>query len=198
MPSPIGHVLAGVAAAWTADLVPGHRTWRTAPNSASFYRRAGNGLTLVCAALGPAPDLDLLFMRHRTATHSIGAVIFVGLFAAALAANARRPIARVALMCAAAYATHLLLDWLGADTFKPYGLQAFWPFSASWYISGFTIFRQTARLQFLTPPIIQQNVIAVAQEIVILGPTVVALWRVRVKALTGLAAELPRGDHPAQ
>src|SRR6185436_8822550 len=112
MPSPIGHALAGLASAWAAALVPGDRTWRTAPASASLFRRAGNGLTLLCAGLGAAADLDHLFVAHRTITHSVGAVIFVGLFAAALAANAQRPIARIALMCATAYSTHLLLDWL--------------------------------------------------------------------------------------
>ena len=45
---------------------------------------------------------------------------------------------------------------------------------------------------------IRQNANAIAQEIAILGPTVVALWLVRVKALAGLAPELARRDHPAQ
>ena len=51
MPSSVGHALAGAAAAWFADLVPGDRDWRTAPPTASWYRRAGNGLTLLCALL---------------------------------------------------------------------------------------------------------------------------------------------------
>src|SRR5215207_2345542 len=100
MPSPIGHALAGLASAWAADLVPGDRVWRTAPRSASLFRRAGNGLTLICAGLGAAADLDHLFVAHRTITHSLGAVILVGLLAAALAANAHRPIPRIAVMCA--------------------------------------------------------------------------------------------------
>ena len=69
MPSPIGHALAGVAAAWTVDLIPGDRAWRTAPASASWYRRAGDGLTLRCAALGAAPDLDLV-VRHASHRHA--------------------------------------------------------------------------------------------------------------------------------
>src|SRR5439155_8933895 len=86
MPSPIGHALAGVAAAWAADLVPGNRAWRTAGRSASWYERAGNGLTLTCAALAVAPDIDLFFSRfHRTATHSFIAVSLVAVVAAAVA-----------------------------------------------------------------------------------------------------------------
>ena len=49
MPSPFGHSLAGLAVAWAADLLPGERAWRVAPATASWYRRAGNGLTVTCA-----------------------------------------------------------------------------------------------------------------------------------------------------
>ena len=104
-------------------------------------------------------------------THSIGAVCVVAVFAAALAANARRPIARVALMCAAAYGSHLLLDWLGADRYPPLGLQVLWPISKGWYISGVDLFRQTARQRVFTRGPLMVNLRAVAQEIAILGPT---------------------------
>lgn len=197
MPSPIGHALAGVAVAWVADLVPGDRAWRTVPGTGSWYQRAGGNLTLLCAGLGAAPDLDLAFVAHRTVTHSLFAVLFVGLFAAALAANARRPIARVGLMCAGAYASHLLLDWLGTDRFPPMGLQLLWPISRDWYISGIDVFRQTnSRRIFERGPMVT-NIRALIQEIAILGPTVVALWLVRVKTLAGLAPEVARRDHPA-
>ena len=115
---------------------PANRAWRTAPASASWFGRAGNGLTLACVALGAAADLDLLFAGHRTVTHSLGAVVLVGAFAAALAAYAGRPVMRVASMCAAAYATHLFADWLAIDVSQPRGIQALWPFSREWFISG--------------------------------------------------------------
>jgi len=198
MPSPIGHALAGLTAAWTADLVPGDRAWRTAPASASWYERAGNGLTLACAVLGAAPDLDLLVVTHRTVTHSIAAVALVALFAAAFGARADRPVARVAAMCAAAYATHLLLDWLGVDTFPPRGIQALWPLSHKWFISDADVFRQTARENFFTGPSLIKNLKAIAQEITILGPTVVAVWLIRVKALSRLSSDLTRRHHAAQ
>src|SRR5262245_12258388 len=86
MPTPIGHAMAGVASAWIADLVPGDRAWRTAPSPASWYERAGSGLTVACALLAVLPDIDLVYLpfnsqAHRTFTHSIGAVILVGLIA---------------------------------------------------------------------------------------------------------------------
>ena len=160
------------------------------------------------------PDLDLGFTRHRTYTHSVGAVIIVGLLSAAVArwwlprANApsrstpclaEAPKARrLGLMCAAAYASHLLLDWLGVDLYPPPGLQVFWPFDSSWYISGFDVFRQTRREHLLTWPVLSQNFLAIAQEMAMLGPIAVALWLVRVKALARFAPELTRRDHSAQ
>jgi len=198
MPSPIGHALAGLAAAWAADLVPGNRVWRTAAARASFFRRAGDGLTLTCVGLGTAADLDHLFVAHRTVTHSIGAVALVAVAAAAFSAASQRPVARITGMCAAAYATHLLLDWLGVDQYPPRGLQILWPFSREWLISNLDLFRQTARQELLTPPVILKNALAIVQEVAILGPVVVALWLVRVKALAGLASEMARRDHAPQ
>jgi membrane-bound metal-dependent hydrolase YbcI (DUF457 family) len=201
MPTSIGHALAGAAAAWGADLVPGNRAWRTAPATASWYRRAGNGLTVACAALGALPDADLLFHAHRTYTHSVGAVIVVGIVGAAwaaMAANTKRPIARVALMCAAAYGTHLLLDYFATDMVPPFGIQALWPFSHAWYISGWHLFRGTERRHFLSLAAIWINTRAGLQELLILAPIALAIWLIRVKALAGLAPQMPRGDHPPQ
>jgi membrane-bound metal-dependent hydrolase YbcI (DUF457 family) len=202
MPTSIGHALAGAAAAWGADLVPGDRAWRTAPAAASWYRRAGDGLTVACAALGALPDADLLIHAHRTYTHSVGAVIFVGIvatvWASAKPANAKRPIARVALMCAAAYGTHLLLDYLAIDRVPPLGIQALWPFTRTWYISGWDLFLQTERRHFFSLATLWINTRAALQELLILAPITLAIWLIRVKALAGLAPELPRGDHPPQ
>jgi len=186
MPSPIGHALAGVAVAWTADLIPGDRAWRTVPDTGTWYQRAGGGLTLLCAGLAAAPDLDLAFAAHRTMTHSLLAAVCVGALAAAIAADTRRPIARIALMCAAAYGSHLLLDWLGADDFPPRGIQALWPISYEWFISNADVFRQTARHEIFTRPVILKNVQAIVQELAILGPIAIAVWLARVKALAGL------------
>jgi LexA-binding, inner membrane-associated putative hydrolase len=212
MPSPFGHSIAGLAVAWAADLVPGDRAWRAAPASAAWYRRAGNGLSVACALLAMAPDLDLGFTRHRTYTHSIGAVIAVGVVTFAVAAASSRAwlagapkarrwparAARIGTMCAAAYASHMALDWLGVDLYPPPGLQVLWPFDSSWYISGLDLFRQTRREHLFTWPVFSENLLAMAQELAILGPIVVTLWLVRVKALARFAPEQSRRDHPAQ
>ena len=212
MPSPFGHSIAGLAVAWAADLVPGDRAWRAAPASASWYRRAGNGLSVACALLAMTPDIDLALTRHRTYTHSVGAVIVVGVVGFAVAAGSsrawlagapkarRRPAraARIGAMCAAAYASHLLLDWLGVDLYPPPGLQLFWPFDSGWYISGLDLFRQTRRGHLFTWPVLSQNIAAIAQEMAILVPIAVGLWLVRVKTLARLAPEEARRDHPPQ
>jgi len=209
MPSPLGHALGGIAVAWAADLVPGNRAARSAPAAAPFYARAGGALTLVCAALGAAPDLDLLLgshvfyvTRHRTATHSVTAVLLVMIVAAAVTGRVTRrnglSPARVVGMCGAAYASHLLLDWLGIDRNPPSGLQMLWPWSQTWFISGLDIFRQTELRHFFTLSTMRVNALAMASETALLLPLLGALWLVRVKALAALPPQLARRDHPAQ
>ena len=178
MPSPIGHALGGVAAAWTADLVDGRRGER-------------HRLLLLYMALAAAPDLDLLVPgSHRMATHSLFAMLLVFIIAAAVTAQVTPRRAsrfggqarwRTAAMCAAAYGSHLLLDWLGADNVPPRGIQLLWPVSDRWFISDLDLFRQTARQHFLSPAIMRQNAIAVAQELAIMVPVVVLLWWARAR-----------------
>jgi inner membrane protein len=181
VPSPIGHALAGVAVAWSADLLDRQPT--------------PGRLVALSAGLALLPDADLLIPgTHRMGTHSVAAAVLVFIVAAVVTGKVNR----TSVICGAAYASHLLLDWLGADDTPPRGIQLLWPFSDAWYISGLDVFRQTARRQFLTAPMMTQNAIAVAQELAILVPIVAALYLVRVKAVAGLAAKLSRGDHPAQ
>jgi membrane-bound metal-dependent hydrolase YbcI (DUF457 family) len=199
MPSPIGHALAGIAVAWAADLFPGNRAWRTVPATASWYARAGNGLTLTCAALAVAPDLDLLFPgAHRSVTHSFVSITAVAIVAMLAATRARLPVSRVAWMCAGAWATHLLLDWLAADPSTPRGIQALWPFNDKRFISEWDVFPGTERRQIFSAPSIRLNMAALARELAFMLPIVLGLWLVRVKALAGFSSELARRHHPAE
>jgi len=209
MPSPFGHALAGVAVAWSADI--------------ATRRQSPPRLVATCAALAALPDVDLVVRRyHRTWSHSVTAVLVVTIVAAAVtgrvthlraarfAGRARfraspfgaqdggRARWRTALVCGGAYASHLLLDWLGVDTWPPYGLQILWPFSDRWFISGWDIFRQTARDRFFTAPVIRNNVLALVQEAAILLPIVAVLWLVREKTAARFPAEVAGGDHAPQ
>ena len=182
MPSPIGHALAGVAVAYAG-----------AP-------RLDRRVTLTAATLAMLPDIDLVIPgRHRTVTHSIGAVIVVTIVAAAVTAKVtRRGGPRIVAVCAAAYASHLVLDWLGVDRTLPYGLQALWPFSGRFYISDWDIFGPTERIGLFTASAMLMNLKTVAGEVAILGPIVLVLWLVRVKALSRLPPKLSGGHHPAE
>jgi inner membrane protein len=168
MPSTIGHALAGATVAWTTDAV--------SPPT----RSSGAGLVVACMAIAAAPDVDLAFGFHRTYTHSIGMTAVVAATAAIVAACTRAPVLRTAFACAAAHGSHLLLDWLAVDRFPPYGLQALWPFSSDFYISGWDIFRRTERRHMLSAEGIRINALAVAQELLILGPLALVAFRARV------------------
>lgn len=199
MPSPIGHALGGLAVAWAADLLPPQTHGR--PRDPSNGRPEGphyNYLCL-CAGLAVLPDGDLLFpIAHRTATHSVAAVAAVALLMIVASRVTGKVTARVALACVAAYASHLLLDWLQADPTPPLGIQALWPVSSRWFISGWDLLRPTERRHMFEPATMQRNVIAIAQEIVILAPVAAAAWLVRVKTLARLPAEMARRDHPLE
>jgi membrane-bound metal-dependent hydrolase YbcI (DUF457 family) len=199
MASPIGHALAGLAVAWGSDLIPGNRAWRIPSASANWYERAGGGLTLACAVLAAAPDLDLLVGRfHRTMTHSLTSVAVVAVIAGLAATRARLPVTRIVIMCAGAWATHLLVDWLSADQSTPRGIQLLWPFDGRWFISGWDLFVGTERRRLFSALTLRTNVEAIVQEFAVLMPIVVVLWLVRVKALAGLSSQLARRHHPAK
>jgi membrane-bound metal-dependent hydrolase YbcI (DUF457 family) len=183
MPSPIGHALAGVSVAWAGDAID--------------RRRSSSRLVATCAVLAVVADLDLLLPRyHRSITHSLLAVAVVLIISAAVTSGVTRW--RVALMCTAAYASHLLLDWFGADTLPPFGVQILWPFVPRFFVSGLDLFAETERRHPFSGATLYQNLWAAAQEVAILGPVAAALWVVRVKALARLPAEMARRNHAAQ
>ena len=133
-----------------------------------------------CAALfgllGIAPDLDLLFGIHSTYTHSIGAVLIVGLAAFALTRERL-----LAAACAAACGSHVLFDWLGADSSLPLGIMALWPLTTEFYQSPVTLFMAISRRYWL-PGFVAHNATAVARELLILAPLAWLIWRARAGA----------------
>lgn len=183
MPSPIGHAIAGLAAGWLvagaprlAPLVPTKVAGAfRAKVPAMFWREAG-----LFGALGALPDIDLLFGAHSGPTHSLGATAVVGLTALALARffGARRA-GRLAMACAAAYASHVLLDWLGSDTSPPLGVMALWPFSQAHFESDMHVFMAISRRYYQGWTFVAQNVRAVCLEMVILAPILVLVGRFR-------------------
>lgn len=162
MPSPVAHALGGAIAAFVVD---------------SFARRPNLTLPLLAAAgaIAVAPDLDILAGSHRTYTHSIGGVAVVG---AVLWLALRRRVSSVAVVVAltAAYASHLLLDWLSKDTREPSGLTALWPFTAKYYQSGWNVFGEISRRYWLPQEFILANLRAAAWELLLMGPLLFVAW----------------------
>ncbi len=183
MPSPIGHALAGATVAWAVDAID--------------RRPSSNRLVIASAVVATLPDLDLAFKGfHRSATHSLTAVLVLMIIAAAVTGGVTRW--RVALICGAAWSTHLLLDWLATDTSSPRGLQLLWPFRQTYFISGWDLFPATERYQLLSLASIQKNAVAGGWEVLLLVPMALAIYLVREKALARFSAKLPRGDHASQ
>jgi membrane-bound metal-dependent hydrolase YbcI (DUF457 family) len=164
MPSPVGHALGGLAAAFVAD---------------AFSRRPSLTVPLLAAsaALAVAPDLDILAGSHRTYSHSIGAVAMVGLVTW-IVLRARGSGGSGAAPLTAAYASHLALDWLSKDTSHPSGLTALWPFTTMYYTSGWDVFGEISRRYWLPEEFIIGNITAAMWEAVLVGPLLVIAWAV--------------------
>lgn len=188
MPSPAGHALAAVAAGW---IVRG----TTGPARSGPY---GLREAALFATLGVVPDLDLLAGIHSGPTHGVG----VALLAAAaawlpwVAGQGSGGRVTLALACVLAYASHTLLDWLGTDSSPPIGIMALWPFTREYYESSLHVFMAVSR-RFRQPELFWvQNLTALARELVILVPIVVAVGLARRRApRVSRAAQQPQ-DQP--
>lgn len=178
MPSPVGHALAGIAA---GVLVVGRpRTPHAGRLLALLQSTVLSPEVWLFGALGILPDIDFLFGIHSMYTHSIGAVAIVAL------AGSRWPgpsadtmrIRRGAAM-AAAYGSHVLLDWLGSDDTAPLGIMALWPVSSAFFLSDRRWFPSVCR-QYDEISCWLHNTQGVLWEVAVLTPLVVgAVWLAR-------------------
>jgi len=78
----------------------------------------------------------------------------------------------VAVGIAAAWSSHILLDWLGSDTSPPTGIMALWPFKDGFYQSSLFLFDAISRRYWLPQEFIWGNLRAAVKEALILGPIV--------------------------
>lgn len=162
MPSPVGHSLGGLIAAFLVN---------------SFARRPGLTLPLLAAAavISVTPDLDLLTGSHRTYSHSIGAV-FIVFLVSWMAFRHRASSVAAAVVLAAAYGSHLVLDWLSKDTSHPAGLTALWPFTSTYYKSGLDVFGEISRRYWRPEEFVFGNLKAAAWEGALLAPLLLVAW----------------------
>ena len=178
MPTPVGHALGGLATAWFSRAIAGH-------NAAPPQGRRPVRLLVACIVAAMAADVDIVFHSHRTYTHSVGAVIVVGLVAWIIARPKTRCPLFVALTIAAAYGSHILLDLLGKDTAPPFGLTALWPFSSRFYISGVDLFMEISRRYWKPDEFIVGNFRAAGWELLVLGPVAALAWYLARRGVRG-------------
>jgi membrane-bound metal-dependent hydrolase YbcI (DUF457 family) len=188
MPSPVGHVLAGVTAGWVTAgpcrQLPSRTIW-TRVIAWLPPRLRPLAPAAAFAALPLLPDVDFLFGAHSAQTHSLGAMAVV--FVAALAVvGPRRP--GLALAAALAYGSHILLDWMGSDSTPPLGIMALWPLSNEFYQSDLYLFPAISRRYWLAGFWLH-NFGAVATEVALLGPPALAAWWFRGRRRLPLAAD---------
>lgn len=164
MPTPVGHAIGGLAAAWLVQSVS--RNTRIA---------------MVCVFAAVLPDIDLLVESHRTYTHSLGAVAIAGGVAWLVFRRSLPTALPAAMAVAAAGGSHSLLDWLGKDSSNPPGLMVLWPFSSRFYISGWDVFAEVSRRYWNPDEFVFGNLRAVGRELLILGPVLMVVWLVRAR-----------------
>jgi membrane-bound metal-dependent hydrolase YbcI (DUF457 family) len=158
MPSPVGHALGGIAAGW------------------SVAPRRDRLAAVLLAAIAIAPDLDLVFGTHREASHSVGAAAIAGIAAWLVLPRNR---ARWGAAVAAAWLSHVLLDWLSNDTRPPIGVMALWPATHDYYKAAIEVFPPVSR-RYWESRFWLYNLRAIVAEVVILGPlAALVLWRSR-------------------
>jgi inner membrane protein len=165
LPSPIAHALGAAATGWS--LSRPHASRRDA------WRQAA-----ILAALGMAPDLDLLVGRHSQETHSVGFAVIV----ASVAAWRRWPIAvtpaRIWIVAFAAWFSHSLFDASSVDLGPPIGVMMFWPFSFDYWHTGVNLFGAIER-HWDHPGFWRQNITSFARELVVLVPVAAGIWWTR-------------------
>ena len=175
MPTPLAHALAGLAV---------HVA--TAPRDEIASRRRA----AITVAAAVAPDLDFAWTlvdgmnHHQAEGHGLGVgLALAGIVAAAAAVfGLGRPLA-LGLGALLGWSSHLFLDLMNVDTHPPVGLMALWPFSSAYFKSPWPIFLDIGRtLDWRT---VRHDTVAVAWELAILCPVLVAAFRARARRRAG-------------
>jgi membrane-bound metal-dependent hydrolase YbcI (DUF457 family) len=152
---------------------------------ANMVRERSRALLVVGAAL--VPDLDLLLRfvdgrnHHQQQTHSLGFAVAAAILVAALARGLgwARPMT-LGLAAGAAWASHVLLDFMAVDTNPPIGVMALWPASSGYFHMLWPLFLDIGRtLEWST---VRHDAAAVAWEVCLLLPLLVVTWRLRTRA----------------
>ena len=165
VPTPIGHALGALTLGWGV-------TSRPASLGTVCIQSA------IFVAVGVVPDLDLLIGRHRQESHSVGAAILL----ASAAVLMRWPVAdrpwRAWIAIFLASLSHPILDSLGTDRAAPLGIMAWWPFSRSYFLTGWDVFLPIPR-RWYEAGFVWQIARAAVREVLILAPLAAVSWMLR-------------------
>ena len=110
------------------------------------YRLIENWKTvLFYIFIANAPDLDFIpgicighaNRFHHGITHTLGFFVF---FATILYWVPKLRKKKNFIIFFLLYFTHVIVDFLGADTSYPFGVMLFWPFTKKYFISSYSIF----------------------------------------------------------
>lgn len=156
---------------------------------------------ILLAALGTAPDLDLLVGAHNAQSHSLGAAVVVGVLGALILWRRGRisggaHLIKTAAVFLAAYSSHVLLDWLNSDASPPVGIMALWPVSDRYYRSELTLFDAISR-RYDLPGFWWRTLRAVTRELMLLGPLGVLAWWWATREPSGRAAAARQNEGPS-
>jgi len=175
--TPIGHTLAG------ATLII---------NQSVFTKIKPIFGILILIVVANLPDIDYLFgffkgnpnLYHHGWTHSFVFVLVMGFVVYGICYFFIRDSAlAVGLIVAGILFTHLILDYFTLDTSPPFGLQLFWPFSTSYFISSATLFgdvhKSATSVTFIQSLFVWHNLKTVLLEIVILVPVLIVFRLIR-------------------
>jgi membrane-bound metal-dependent hydrolase YbcI (DUF457 family) len=189
MPSPLGHGLAGLAVGLALEPAE--------PESARSTTKKLSKFAILGAVLAALPDADLFIAQmHRGVSHSVGATALLMIIVAGVTRWVTGRVQwRWVVLAGAAHASHILMDWMGADPYPPPGIEALWPFSHRFYISGWDIFPPTERRVHLAGSF-WINVRAFVVEVGVMAPIAVFVFLVtrtrRSRVLTSARDSLQR------
>ena len=166
MPTPIGHSLMGGIC-----------------YSAGNHRKFKWQTFLLFIFLANLPDFDYLpgaflgtpNMFHRGISHSIGfAILLGGVVGFIWKLRSKRNYWRLLAICTGVILSHVLLDYIGADTGYPYGVPLFWPLTNEYFIAPLVIFSDLYKgmttSSFLSGTLDIHNFYTILREVLILLP----------------------------
>jgi inner membrane protein len=141
-------------------------------------------LLLSSILISNLPDLDLaprllfsdISSLHRQWTHSLVAALGFGLVMGVLGRWWKRDGIFYGIWGGAVYLSHIVLDMLLDDPSPPHGVQLFWPFSDSYFMSPYTPFTSfsysNSGIGFFMMFFLPHNLATMARELILMVPWV--------------------------